>query len=124
MTLPSGRRLAYPRPRIREGKYGPEVAYEGTDQYTRKWSVIGTYGPKLVENLIQAICRDLLAYGMQRVKEAGHDIILHVHDEAVMDVPMDVKFEDLEKLLALKPLWAEGMPHKAAGFETLFYKKD
>lgn len=126
LTLPSGRRLAYPRPRMRiDPKFGREqIAFEGVDQYTSKWGLIGTYGPKLVENICQAACRDLLGYGMHRVAEAGYDIILHVHDECIVEVPMHVTVEEIESLLALKPAWAETMPHKAAGFETLFYRKD
>lgn len=124
--MPSGNRLCYPRPAIRlDPRYDKDqIVYEGTDQKHPQWSEIGTYGPKLVENITQSIARDLLVYGMQEVRKEGYDIVLHVHDEAVIDADMDVEVHTIEKLLATQPEWAKGLPLKADGFETMFYRKD
>lgn len=124
MQLPSGRRLAYPRPMMKEGNFGMQLTFEGTDQYKKSWGRIDTYGPKLVENVTQAFCRDLLAYGMRKVRDAGYEIVLHVHDEAIIEAPMDTPVKTIEALLETLPPWAAGMPHRADGFETLFYMKE
>jgi DNA polymerase len=124
MGLPSGRRLAYPRPMMADGKYGPKLTYDGQDQKTNKWSRIDTYGPKLVENLIQALCRDLLFHGVSELEKEGHPVILRVHDEVVVEVDLSVTVEEVCKVFERKPKWAQGMPHRADGFEATFYKKD
>jgi len=126
ITLPSGRRLAYPRPMmLPDDKFGGmKLTYEGQDQKTNRWGRIDTYGPKLVENIIQALCRDLLGYGLQQLEAEGYEVIIHVHDEAVVDCPMDVSVGAVEEIFARKPEWAKDMPHRADGFESSFYKKD
>jgi DNA polymerase len=96
----------------------------GPDQKTGKWSLISTYGGKLVENIVQAIARDCLAVSLMRVEQAGYDTVLHVHDEIGIESDQP---EDLEKVLDLmaEPVpWAPGLPLKAAGFTTDFYMKD
>lgn len=127
IKLPSGRKLAYVKPQIREGKFGrPALTYEGMDQIKKTWERIDTYGPKLVENIVQAIARDCLAVNMIRLDEAGYDIRMHVHDEVILDVPNT----DTEALTQVNEImgqpidWAPGLPLRADGYETEFYKKD
>jgi len=124
--MPDGNRLCYPKPRIRWGKkYDREqLTYEGTDQLHPQWGEISTYGPKLVENVTQSLARAALTYGMLKTTEAGHEIVLHVHDEAVVEADMDTPVSEVEDLLATLPAWAEGLPMRADGFETPFYRKD
>jgi DNA polymerase len=124
MGLPSGRRLAYPKPMMQEGKYGPQLTYEGQDQKTNRWTRIESYGPKLVENLIQALCRDLLFHGVAELEKEGYPSILRVHDEVVVEVDESVTVEEVCKVFERKPKWAQTMPHRADGFEATFYKKD
>ena len=125
VTLPSGRRLAYVKPRIETNKFGRNgLTYEGIG-LNRQWSRIETYGPKLVENIVQATARDCLAEAMMRVEKAGYKIVMHVHDEIVVEAPVD--FGSLKEVCQImgQPLpWAKGLPLRADGFETGFYKKD
>lgn len=125
VQLPSGRKLYYVEPRLAQNDFGKQALhYMGPDQKTGKWSLINTYGGKLVENIVQAIARDCLAVSLLRVEQAGYDTVLHVHDEIGIESNRD---EDLEKVLDLmaKPVpWAPGLPLKAAGFSTEFYMKD
>ena len=126
MTLPSGRSLYYYKPTVSEGKYGPSIKYWGMDQTTKKWTQIDTYGGKLSENLTQAVARDILLEALIRVDEAGYCIILHVHDELVVE-DQEANTDTLEKindLLAISPNWAKDLPLKAEGFTTKYYKKD
>lgn len=125
MTLPSGGKLCYLRPRMVEGKYGEVISYEGMEADSKRWGRVETYGGKLTENAVQAIARDLLAGGMLRVDAAGYDIALHVHDEVVADMPLsDGELKEVNSLLAILPDWAAGLPMKAEGFETDYYKKE
>lgn len=125
ITLPSGRKLSYLRPRIIEGVYGPTISYEGMDQVTKKWGRVDTYGGKLTENLVQAIARDLLAYAMLNVDAAGYDIALHVHDEIANDVPYGQgSVEEINEIMRRLPPWADGLPLDAESFESDYYKKD
>jgi len=78
----------------------------------------------IVHNCVQAIARDLLCYGMMQVASAGFNIVLHVHDEVVVEAPENVKVETIEALMGRKPDWAAGLPHRADGYETMFYRKD
>ena len=124
IRLPSGRRLSYPKPQIRKNNWGyPELTYEGEDS-TGKWGVIKTYGAKLCENIIQAIARDILAEAMIRLEAAGYPIVMHVHDEVVLEVPMDAKVEDVERIMSEIPEWAEGLILAAAGYECSNYRKE
>ena len=122
ITLPSGRRLAYVKPRMGTNDFGNDcVTYEGVGA-TKKWERIETYGPKVVENIVQAISRDILCYSMQQLKD--HRICMHIHDEIVIEAPAEVELKDIEASMAASPSWADGLLLNADGFETKFYKKD
>lgn len=125
ITLPSGRRLSYVKPRLEMNAFGKlGMTYEGMGE-NRKWTRIDTYGPKLVENIVQAIARDLLAHGMLVLEKAGYAIVLHVHDEAVVEVPLGaIDVKKVCDLLATKPTWAKGLPLRADGYACDFYQKD
>lgn len=125
VTLPSGRKLSYVKPRMMMNKFGREgLTYEGIGE-SKKWMRLETYGPKLVENIVQAASRDILAEAMLRLEKEGFDIVCHVHDEVVLEVP-DGKssVEEVNEIMAVNPVWTEGLQLKAAGFESPFYKKD
>lgn len=127
IKLPSGRKLAYVKPKIEvDEKFGREgVTYEGTDQVTKKWGRVKTYGPKLVENIVQAVARDCLAVSMLRLDAAGYEIAMHVHDEVVLDTPVGKgSLEEACSIMGEPISWATGLPLRADGFETEFYKKD
>jgi len=120
--LPSGRCLCYPSPRI--GDDG-RLTYMGVNQYTRKWERIDTYGGKLVENVTQAVARDVLADAMPRAEAAGFRIVLTVHDELVTEAPAvrEGAKHELEQILSTNPLWAASLPLSAEGFEAFRYGK-
>lgn len=122
IILPSGRNVCYPGVRIDDGK----ITYMGVNQYSRKWERLRTYGGKLVENVTQAVARDVIADAMPRVEEAGYEIVLTVHDEIISEaVDNSTKTsEELCALMAAQPLWAEGLPLAAAGFEAMRYRKE
>lgn len=125
ITLPSGRSLAYVRPRIeKDPKYGKQmITYEGYEQ--GKWSRLKTYGPKLVENIVQAIARDCLAAAMIRLDRQGFKIVMHVHDEVVIEAPeADDCLEEVCRIMGEDLPWAPGLPLPAAGYETYYYLKD
>lgn len=127
IQLPSGRSLAYVRPRIGvDERFGKEqITYEGTEQSTKQWGRIATYGGKLTENIIQAIARDCLAVSMLRLDEAGYQINFHVHDEVILDVPVGVgSKEEVEKIMGQAIAWAPSLPLNADSFETDYYMKD
>ena len=123
--LPSGRKLSYVKPRLELNRFGREgITYEGVGE-SKKWTRIETYGPKMVENIVQAVSRDILAEAMLRLEKARFDIVMHVHDEVVLEVPEGVSsVEEVNELMAVNPSWTMGLPLKAAGFESVFYKKD
>ena len=126
INLPSGRRLAYMQPSIGENHWGnPSINYWGVGT-NKKWQVLETYGGKLVENIVQAIARDLLTHALHTLDDAGHRIVMHVHDEAVIDEPCDsgATVESVCKLMATPPDWARGLPLDADGYECSFYMKD
>lgn len=125
IRLPSGRELAYVRPRIVPGKYGRDViTFEGVNQTTRKWTHDDTYGPKLVENIVQAVARDCLAVSMMRLHEAGFTIAMHVHDEVVLDVPIGTSSAEAVATIMGQPIaWAKGLPLCADAFEADYYQK-
>jgi DNA polymerase len=122
LTLPSGRRLAYVRPRIeKDERFGKDgVTYEGLNQETKQWQRIQSYGPKWVENLTQAACRDLLRDSMIDMDAAGHKIVAHVHDEVITETDA---LEQLEVLMGKASSWAPGLPLKGDGFVSSFYRK-
>lgn len=122
--LPSGRRLAYAKPSVYRNDYDrDEIAYMGVDA-TKKWGKIDSYGPKFVENIIQAMSRDILAEAMARMEAAGYDIVMHVHDEAVIEAPRDAVLEDACQIMSKAPDWTPGLILNAAGYEYEFYQKD
>lgn len=126
-TLPSGRSLAYVRPRIGiDERFGKEqLTYEGMEQSTKQWGRIPTFGGKLAENCVQAIARDCLAVSLLRLHEAGYKINFHVHDEVILEVPNGQGSLDEVCSIMSQPIkWAPGLPLGADGFECQFYKKD
>jgi len=125
VTLPSGRKLSYIKPRLETNKFGRDgLTYEGIGE-NRKWTRIDTYGPKLVENIVQAASRDLLTEAMLRLKNNGFDIVMHVHDEIVLEVEeCKSSVEEICDLMAMNPDWSEGLPLRADGYECSYYKKD
>lgn len=125
IRLPSGRELAYAKPRIEANRFGGEsVTYEGLGM-TKKWERIETFGGKLVENITQATARDLLVCAMKGLRDKGFHIVMHVHDEIVLEVPYGVSsVEEICSIMAENPPWAKGLPLKADGYECEFYRKD
>jgi DNA polymerase I - 3'-5' exonuclease and polymerase domains len=122
ITLPSGRKLAYVKPRIGENRFGGEsVTYEGVGG-TKKWERIESYGPKFVENIVQAISRDILAEAMSRLRCCL--IVAHVHDEIIIEADMRMSVPAVCKQMAKTPSWAKGLLLHAEGYECSFYKKD
>jgi len=122
ITLPSGRRLAYVKPRIGENRFGGDcVTYEGVGNM-RKWERIDSYGPKFTENIIQAISRDILAYALRTFRCC--DIVMHCHDEIVIEADKRVSLDVVCEQMSRVPPWAEGLKLRADGYETAFYKKD
>lgn len=126
IQLPSGRRLSYIRPKIEEGQYGSDViTYEGMEQTSKQWTRQETYGPKLVENIVQATARDCLAEALFNVDKAGYKTVMHVHDEIVMDVPIGFgSVEEVNGIFAEEIEWAPGLQLKADGYECSYYMKD
>ena len=122
ITLPSGRKLAYVKPRIGENRFGGEsVTYEGVGG-TKKWERIESYGPKFVENIVQAISRDILAEAMKRLRYCF--IVAHVHDEIIIEADMRMSLLAICEQMATTPTWAKGLLLHAEGYECSFYKKD
>ena len=122
IQLPSGRRLAYAKPRIGENQFGGEsVTYMGINAQ-KKWDRLESYGPKFVENCTQGIARDLLMYSMQTLSHCL--IVAHVHDEMIIEAPKDMSLEEVCQQMARTPKWAKGLILRADGYECEFYKKD
>ncbi|HAR6188261.1 TPA: DNA polymerase [Staphylococcus pseudintermedius] len=125
IEIPSGRSLAYPKARISENDWGaPVVEYMGLD-INRKWAKLKTYGGKLVENIVQATARDLLAVSMLRLDNAGFNIVGHVHDEVIIEIPQNSNgLAKIEKIMSKPVKWAEGLNLNSDGFTSPFYMKD
>ena len=130
ITLPSGRTLCYPRVSIgierNDGWRGDHeiIEYEGTNQTTKKWGKIRTYGGKLTENVVQAIARDILGVVILRAREAGLPVVFHIHDEIVVEAQPGQTLEQVEALFS-KPIdWCRDLPLKGAGYSTPYYLKD
>ncbi len=122
ITLPSGRRLAYVKPRRGENKFGePAITYEGVGG-TKKWERIETYGPKIVENIVQGISRDILCFAMKSLRDRR--ICMHIHDELVIEAPEGTSLEEICNIMGRTPPWAEGLNLRADGYVTPWYKKD
>ena len=121
-TLPSGRRLAYVKPRIGENRFGGEsVTYMGVGG-TKKWERLESYGAKFVENLVQGIARDILCYAMQTLKNCA--IVAHVHDEIIIEADRRMSVEAVCEQMGRTPPWAKGLLLRADGYECSFYQKD
>lgn len=127
IELPSGRRLSYVRPKIEEHQTfeGYKITYEGMEQTSKQWKRQDTYGPKLVENIVQATARDCLAEALFNVDKAGYKTVMHVHDEIVMDVPISFgSIDEVNRIFGQEISWAPGLPLKADGYECNYYMKD
>ena len=124
LKLRSGRSLCYPQPKIGINRFGSEsITFMGINT-VKKWSRIETYGAKLVENIVQATSRDLLAEAMHRLEAAGNPVVMHIHDEAVIEAPTRRSLATMVKIMTEVPDWANGLILNAAGFVGDFYKKD
>ena len=126
VRLPSGRSIAYVQPQITENRFGkPSLSYMGMDQEKKQWCRLETFGGKLVENLVQAYARDCLAESMKRLEDRGFKIVFHVHDEVIIDAPCGFGSADEVADIMGEPIsWAQGLPLRAEGYETEFYRKD
>ena len=128
IRLPGGRKLCYWGAKVKENpKTGRDsIVYMGVNQETKRWGEAETYGGKLAENVTQAVARDCLAEAMKRVTAAGYQIVMHVHDEMIVDVPNKQKdaAEEITRLMSIAPDWAPGLPLRGETYETEFYMKD
>ena len=123
IQLPSKRRLAYPKAKIGTNRFGGEsIVYEGI-VVGNKWDKIESYGGKFVENIVQAIARDILAEAMMRLEQKGFNIVMHIHDEVVIESNSS-SIEEINEIISIVPSWAPGLILDADGFESEFYKKD
>lgn len=122
ITLPSGRRLAYVKPKIGTNKFGGDcITYEGVGG-TKKWERLDSYGPKFVENIVQATARDILCYAINTLRCCS--IVMHIHDEVVIEASPDMSLQAVCDQMGRTPPWAKGLQLRADGYETDFYKKD
>ncbi|MDF1495831.1 DNA polymerase [Caproiciproducens sp. CPB-2] len=122
VTLPSGRRLAYVKPRIGQNRFGGQcVTYEGVGG-TKKWERLDSYGPKFVENIVQATARDILCYAMRTLR--NYAIVMHIHDEVVIEAEPGMSLQAVCEQMGRTPPWAKGLLLRADGYECDFYKKD
>lgn len=125
VQLPSGRKLYYPRPFLKENQFGKlAIHYYTVGQQTRKWEVTSTYGGKMTENIVQAIARDCLAETLRRIDAKGLQVVFHVHDEVIIDAPVETTVDEICDLMAEPIPWAPGLILKGAGFESNYYMKD
>ena len=123
IELPSGRRLSYIKPRMGENRFGGEsVTYEGIGA-TKKWERLESYGPKFVENIVQAISRDILCYAMKNLSRSW-GIVAHVHDEVIIECDKDTSLAEVCEVMGRTPPYASGLLLRADGYECEFYKKD
>lgn len=124
IALPSGRKLVYVKPKMGVNRYGSEsVTYEGVGEQ-KKWLRLESYGPKFVENIVQATARDILVEAMRRLEAAGCQIVMHVHDEVVIEAPADASLDDICAIMGQTPAWAGGLLLRADGYVCDFYQKD
>lgn len=122
ITLPSGRKLAYVKPKVGTNKFGGEcITYEGVGS-TKKWERLDSYGPKFVENIVQATARDILCYAMRTLRCCS--IVMHIHDELVIEADPRMSLEAVCEQMGRTPPWAKGLLLRADGYATPFYKKD
>lgn len=124
IQLPSGRKLAYPHATMGVNRFdGPAINFRGVGT-NKRWSTQETYGGKLAENITQAVARDILAEAMRQLEKYGYPIVMHVHDEVVIDATPDMSLDAVCELMTANPDWAEGLPLDADGYECNFYQKD
>lgn len=124
IQLPSGRKLVYVKPRIGRNQFdGESITYYGIGEQ-KKWLQLETYGPKLVENIVQATARDILAEAMMRLSRCGYNIVMHIHDEAVIEAPEGTSLDHICSVMAECPRWTTGLLLRADGYICDFYKKD
>jgi DNA polymerase len=122
ITLPSGRKLSYIKPKVEQGRYSSDcITYEGIGS-TKKWERMETYGPKLVENIVQATSRDILCYAMRTLSDTN--IVMHIHDELVIESDPHIFLNEICEKMGRTPPWANGLRLRADGYETQFYRKD
>jgi DNA polymerase len=122
ITLPSGRKLSYIKPKVEQGRYSSDcITYEGIGS-TKKWERMETYGPKLVENIVQATSRDILCYAMRTLSDTN--IVMHIHDELVIEADPHISLNEICEKMGRTPPWAKGLHLRADGYETQFYRKD
>ena len=127
ITLPSGRKIAYYNAKLTGEGRSEKIKYEGMDQTTKKWTIMDTYGGKLVENIVQAIARDCLAVSMRKIMAAGYQIVMHIHDEVVVEVPAadaDAHMRIIKSLMDEEISWASGLKLNAEAFISEYYLKD
>lgn len=126
ITLPSKRKLFYAKPFLQSNELGRQALYyRGINQETKKWENIPTYGGKLVENIVQAIARDCLAVSLQRLDVAGFQTVMHVHDEVILDVPVELaNIKTVTDIMGLPIEWAPGLLLRAEGYKAEFYRKE
>ena len=126
IKLPSGRPIAFWDPIVKESDMGPRITYMTQNQNTRKWERAETYGGKLTENIVQSVARDCLAEKMMQISAQGYDVVFHVHDEMILDVPKeDTRAAEIVDKIMAEPIdWAEGLPLKGGTYECEFYRKD
>ena len=125
VQLPSGRKLYYPKPFLKENQFGKlALHYYTVGQQTRKWEVASTYGGKMTENIVQAVARDCLAVTLERIAAKYLQVVFHVHDEVIIDAPMETTVDEICGLMAEPIPWAPGLILKGAGFESSYYMKD
>ena len=124
ITLPSERTLSYVKPVIGENRFGGEsVTYEGVGT-AKRWERIESYGPKFVENIVQATARDILCYAMKNLDSAGYRIAAHIHDEVVIEADKDASVDEVCRIMGRTPPWAPGLLLRADGYECDYYRKD
>ena len=127
ITLPSGREIFYPSPKLCDTNYANKqsISYLGVNQTTKQWTRLETYGGKLVENIVQAIARDCLAVAIERLEAAGYPIVFHVHDEVVIDCPENrTNLDEVVKLMTEPIPWAQYLPLNADGWIGDYYRKE
>lgn len=121
LVLPNGRELSYVKPAVIDGN----ITYEGILQTSGAWGRIESYGPKLVENIVQATARDCLAVAIDRLEKKGFSVVFHVHDEVICEVPVGVSSaEEIGKIMSEPISWAKDLPLRADAYECLYYRKD
>ncbi len=125
ITLPSKRKLYYAKPFLAPGKFdNMALHYYGVNQTSKKWCIVPTYGGKLTENIVQAIARDCLAVSMRRLEDCGYPIVMHIHDEVVVDTPNAESLKNICDIMGSPIDWAHGLLLRADGFVTDYYKKE